>query len=316
MRLFLTGGTGFLGSNIIRVAREQYDAEIFTTVNTWRSESPIDFAYGVIDMGNRASVLNAVRAFQPDVIVHSAILNDLPLMYRDRKLAWRSYVEATHHLTDAANEVGCKIIMVSTDWIFDGTQAVADESTPPNPVNYYGVLKVASERVIAERAQNGAVARVAGVNGIHWLRRDEEQTQNAGFGHFTTAVLSGLRRDGTFTVWMGDDINVRATPSLASESAAQIMRLATRDLQGIFHCTGGESIGRMEFAQLVAEAFGYDPSVVREGAAPPQPELAGIRIPRDTSLSAAWTASQLNRPLLDARALVRNYRQQVETGAI
>ena len=47
--------------------------------------------------------------------------------------------------------------LVSTDWVFDGTQSGATEDTPPNPINLYGFLKAASEIVTLERG--GAVAR-------------------------------------------------------------------------------------------------------------------------------------------------------------
>src|SRR5919198_3536111 len=167
MKLYLTGGSGFLGSNMIRVAREDYGWAVFTAVNAWRASSPVDFAYERVDIGDRDAVLRSVQEIQPDAIVHSAILNDFSLLYRDRALAWRLYVEATHHLVDAANAIGCKIVLVSTDWVFDGTQLGADETTPPNPVNYYGVLKAASELVALERARRCAVARVAGGMGTH-----------------------------------------------------------------------------------------------------------------------------------------------------
>jgi dTDP-4-dehydrorhamnose reductase len=75
------------------------------------------------------------------VIVHSAILNDLGRIYADRRLGWDAYVGATRAVADAANEVGAVLVYVSTDWVFDRTQAGADETTPPNPVNYYGLLK-------------------------------------------------------------------------------------------------------------------------------------------------------------------------------
>ncbi len=52
-------------------------------------------------------------------------------MYRDRKLAWGSYVDATRNVVDAANAVGAKVILVSTEWVFGGTQRDADETTPP-----------------------------------------------------------------------------------------------------------------------------------------------------------------------------------------
>jgi nucleoside-diphosphate-sugar epimerase len=126
MKLYLTGGSGFLGSNMIRVAREDYGWAVFTTVNAWRASSPVDFAYARIDIGDRDAVLRSVQEIQPDAIVHSAILNDFDLMYRDRALAWRLYVEATHHLADAANAAGCKIVLISTDWVFDGTHPSGD----------------------------------------------------------------------------------------------------------------------------------------------------------------------------------------------
>jgi dTDP-4-dehydrorhamnose reductase len=315
MKLYLTGGSGFLGSNMIRVAREDYGWAVFTTVNAWRASSPVDFAYERVDIGDRDAVLRSVQEIQPDAIVHSAILNDFDLMYRDRALAWRLYVEATHHLADAANAAGCKIVLISTDWVFDGTQLGADESTPPNPVNYYGVLKVAGERVIAERAHNGAVARVAGVNGVHWLRPDGAQTQNAGFGYLAAAVVAALRQGGTAAVWSGPNINMRATPSLASESARMVMRIIEQDRQGIFHCTGGEAIGRTEFARLVAETFGYDAAAIRRVAHSAEvPE--GVRIPYDTSLSAAQTAQQLGYRLASVREMVAALKEQITTGRL
>jgi dTDP-4-dehydrorhamnose reductase len=315
MKLYLTGGTGFVGSNILRVAREVYGCAVFTTVNAWRAATPVDFAYERVDIGDRDAVMRSVREFQPEAIVHSAILNDFALMYRDRELAWRLYVESTHHLVDAANEAGCKIILISSDWVFDGTQLSADEATPPNPINYYGVLKVAAERVIAERAHNGAVARVAGVSGVHWLRRDESTAQNAGFGYLANAVMSELRQAGVATVWSGSNINMRATPSLASESARMIMRIVDQDKKGIFHCTGGEAIGRHAFAHLIAETFGYDSSsieLVAHGAGMPD----GTRIPYDSSVSAARTARELDYELPKVSDLMAKFKEQITTNVL
>jgi dTDP-4-dehydrorhamnose reductase len=313
--IYLTGGSGFLGSNIIRVAQEKFNADVFAAVHSWQPSAPVGFSYGSVDLTDRDALFQSVRAFQPDVIIHSAILNDFASMYRDRKLAWRLYVEATRNLTDVANTVGTKIILVSTDWVFDGTQAGADESTPPNPINYYGVLKVACERVVAERGANWAVARVAGVNGVHWLRRGERQAQNAGFGHFATAVVQTLRLNEPFTVWLGEDINQRATPSLASDSAEMILKIARLDRQGIFHCTGGESIGRFNLAQRVAQLFGFDPALIQKGIhIDDLPQ--GARIPNDTSLSAVHTSLELDHPLLGMHTLLARFQREMDTGAI
>ena len=212
---------------------------------------------------------------------------------------------------------GAKLILVSTDWVFDGTQGPADEATPPNPVNYYGLLKVVCETVVAESAHNWAVARVSAVNGVHWLRPDEPLTQNAGFGYFLDEIVQTIRRGEPYTVWEGD-INMVATPSLASHCAEMMLRIATSDAQGIFHCCGGEAIGRRALALLAAQEFGCDTGLIRTG--PPDPHdpgsRQGIPIPYDTSLSAIESARRLDVDLLSARQIIQGYRRQKETGTL
>ncbi|NJM42628.1 MAG: sugar nucleotide-binding protein, partial [Anaerolineae bacterium] len=186
-----------------------------------------------------------------------------------------------------------------------------------NPINYYGVLKVVCETIVQETAQNGAVARVAGVNGTHWARPNDERPQNLGFGHFCTAVVETLRKGEPFHVWEGE-INRVATPSLASESAEMILRIIEQDARGMFHCCGGERIERKALAMLTAEVFELDPTLIQTGA----PEwgdvgsIAGVRVPHDTSLSAAATAGKLGYRLPSARELLQCYRAEVDTGAL
>src|SRR5262249_18472131 len=123
--------------------------------------------YVHLDLDRDEEVRRAVVGLSPEVVIHTAIWNDFAGIYADRRRAWASYVGVTRTLADAANEVGATLVTVSSDWVFDGTQAPADESTPPNPVNYYGVLKAASELVTLERANRPMVARIAGVIGVH-----------------------------------------------------------------------------------------------------------------------------------------------------
>ena len=109
-------------------------------------------------MTDRAAVRAHVEESRPDAIVHCAILNDWARMHADRELAWAAYVESTRSYADAAAEHEIPFCLVSTDWVFDGTQRGATESTPPNPVNLYGFLKAASEIVALDRG--GTVAGV------------------------------------------------------------------------------------------------------------------------------------------------------------
>ena len=311
MRLWLTGGTGFVGSNIVHAGLER-GAEVMTTVHRFHPPGEVAYRVDQVDMTDRAQVAASVAAFRPDVVVHCAILNDWSTMYGDRQFAWDSYVSATGHCADAARESGAAFVVVSTDWVFDGTQGGADEATPPNPVNLYGVLKVASEVVALERG--GAVARVSGVNGLHRARPESPRAQDPGFGYFVASIVDALRRGERFTVWESDDINMRATPSLASESAELILRIGEQRLRGVFHCCGGEAMGRMELAGLACDVFELDSSLLDSG--PPDPSaMPDAPIPYDTSITAPRTSSLLDHEPSSVRDLLVRFRREYEAAA-
>lgn len=314
MRLYVTGGTGFVGSNIVKVAVEHYGAAVFTTVHRWRPDAAVPYRHGSVDVTDREQVLDSVRAFGPDAIIHAAILNDFNRMYRDPARSWRANVDSTRYLTEAANQVGAKMILVSSDWVFDGTRSDSDERTPPNPLNLYGVHKVVGETVVLEAARDGAVARISGVSGVHWTRPDTPLTQNVGFGNLITAVVDALAAGRPFVLWHGA-INMRATLSLASESAKMIMRIIERGARGTFHCCSGASLSRMEAARAAARAFDLDAGLIRNGP-PDWSATAGATIPRDTTMSAAATAERLDYPLPAAAELLLACRRERETGTV
>ena len=88
MRLFVTGGTGFVGSNVLKIAIERHRSEVVTTTHSWAGSGDESFAVARVDMTNPDELRQAVRDAAPDAIVHAAILNDFSLIYADRRLAW------------------------------------------------------------------------------------------------------------------------------------------------------------------------------------------------------------------------------------
>jgi dTDP-4-dehydrorhamnose reductase len=319
VRVYLTGATGFVGSNAVRVFTERHGAELFCPWHRTEPPAAAPYASARIDLTDGDAVLRSVADVRPDVIVHSAILNDFLGLTADRRRAWAAYVGATRHLVDAANAFGARLVLVSTDWVFDGTQGPASEVEPPNPVNAYGFLKAACELVVTERAERGAVGRIAGVNGVHWARRDEAglpRRQDAGFGYFVAALVQTLRAGRTFTVWEGPDVNMVATPTLASDGADLLARLAASEMTGIFHCCGGEHADRAALARAAVEAFDLDGDLLAFGPPDPGAVPHGVRIPHDTRLDARATAAALGVELPDLRTMLGRLRHELDTGEL
>jgi dTDP-4-dehydrorhamnose reductase len=314
MRVYVTGGTGFVGSNLVKLYAEWHKLDVVLAARR-PPQRELAGTFADVDLLDPRSVRASILREKPDVVVHSAILNDFELIDQDRALGWDSYVGATRAVVDAANEIGAVVVYVSTDWVFDGTQPNSVETTPPNPVNLYGFLKAVGELVVLERARNPIVARIAGVNGVHWAQPDAPRQQDAGFGYFVASLADTLALGKPFTVWQSETINVRASPSLASESAEMMLQLVQAGARGTFHCCGGESATRMELAQAAAEVFDLDAGLLRAG--PPDPDaLPPARVPRDTSLDARATAADIGYELPSIRELLTEFRWQRETGEV
>jgi dTDP-4-dehydrorhamnose reductase len=298
----LTGASGFVGSNLRRVFAHR-GAEVLAP------------AHAEVDLTDGAVVRRWVQARRPDAIVHAAIWNDPAGLRRDRRRAWAAYVGATRHVVDAANATGAHVVLVSTDWVFDGTQGPAAEDEPPNPINAYGFLKTASELVVTERAERGTVARVAGVQGVHWERPATPRRQDAGFGYLAASIVDALRAGRRFTVWRSAKINGVATPTLATDAGALIWRALERGRTGILHCCGGEPADRETLARATAEVFELDGDLLVFG--PPDEAAIGAEpIPYDTRLDATATAGALGVRLPDLRTALHRLRIQMETGGI
>jgi dTDP-4-dehydrorhamnose reductase len=301
MRVYLTGGFGFVGSNIARVFGG-HGAELVRP------------SHADVDLRDAALVRHSIAAAAPDAIVHAAIWNDPAGLLRDRRRAWDSYVEATRNVVDGAGALGAHVLLVSTDWVFDGMQAPAREQDPPNPVNAYGFLKAASELVVRERAERWTVARIAAVQGVHSERPELPRTQDAGFGYLVAALVQALRARRPFTVWAGPGLNASATPTLASDAAELMWRALEGGVTGILHCCGGEHIDRVGLARRAVAAYGLDEELLDVGP-PTRPDptaVGGERIPSDTRLDARATAAALDARLPDLDTMLARLGAQLQ----
>jgi dTDP-4-dehydrorhamnose reductase len=318
MKIYLTGSTGFVGSNFLRVALEHHDAKVFAALNNTELNLRKNLSRAKVNLTDREAVKKSVREVKPDAIVHMAFFNDLTKAYQDRKAAWRVMVEATQYLLEVAQNLNIPFIFVSTDWVFDGTQGIADETTPPNPINYYGVMKVVAETLVTNYSK-GAVARIAGVFGLHWEQQNWAALQNTGFGNLPVATVQALQKGERFDLWMdGDNLNRFATPTLATDACEMMLKIIKQNKAGMFHCCGAESISRHSVVQRTAKAFGLDVNLIREaGINGHQPKgWQGIPIPSDTRLDGTHTAKVLNHKQLTFDESLAKLKIQMETGAL
>src|ERR1051326_3987030 len=102
------------------------------------------------DLGQAEPLDHILRQARPAVVINPAAIADVDASERDHALAYAANVEGAANLARASAVVGAHIVHVSTDYVFDGSEANPgpyDETAAPHPVNYYGETKLEAERV-------------------------------------------------------------------------------------------------------------------------------------------------------------------------
>ena len=133
MRVWISGGGGFVGSNIVRAAVDG-GHEVLTSAHTF--VVPVDARYSVdrVDMVDDSAVRGSIEQFAPDLVVHCAIMNDWHRMYADRDASWAAYVGATRSTAKAAlDDAGAAYVLVSTDCSSMAHKAERMRRHPPTP---------------------------------------------------------------------------------------------------------------------------------------------------------------------------------------
>jgi dTDP-4-dehydrorhamnose reductase len=206
-----------------------------------------------LDISDARAVRAAVTAFRPHVIINAAAYTAVDKAEAEPKLAAAANAKAPGHLAEAAWALkGCRLIHISTDYVFDGR---ADEpykpSDAPHPLSVYGRTKLAGEQAVLDvLAERAVVLRTA------WVYAPRGR-------NFLLTMLRLMREHGAVRV-VADQ---KGTPTAAASIARALWCIAQHSsVQGVLHWTDAGVASWHEFAQAIAEdalAAGLLPQAVQ-----------------------------------------------------
>ena len=153
-RLLVTGGTGYLGGELVRQA---VLAGWEVTATYLSTEPPAVTAahWCRLDVTDGLAVPGLVGALDPDAVIHTAYLREGPR-------AEEVTVGGAATVARAARASGARLLQLSTDVVFDGERAGRyAEDDPPRPVSRYGTDKVAAERAVLAADPHALVVRTS-----------------------------------------------------------------------------------------------------------------------------------------------------------
>jgi dTDP-4-dehydrorhamnose reductase len=230
----------------------------------------------IVDITQKQQTTKSIEGIAPSVVVHAAAETDVDRCETERDLARSVNVTGTVNIAEICAEIRAKLILISTDYVFDGVQGNYAESDEPNPVNFYGLTKLEAERAVAKISPKSLVVRTSVLFGWHPSKLN-----------FATWVMKGLREHQTTKV-VTDHVN---SPTLNENLADAIKMAIEHNSEGILHVAGSERISRFDFAIKIAETFDLDPRLL----VPVKMDDLGwvARRPRDSSLRVQKAEKEL-----------------------
>ncbi len=228
MKVAIIGGDGQLGSDLVRVFLSQ-GADVASLV------------YGDIEVADPASVQAVLGKIGAKIVVNTAAFHDVEACENDPQRAFAVNAFGARNVALACAKYGCRLIHVSTDYVFDGQKGRPYvEEDCPRPLNCYGNSKLSGEFFVQTLAKDFAIVRVSGLFGISPCLGKKGM-------NFVRLMLKLARERGEVKVVTDEFV----TPTYTRAAAEQIARLSSAEVTGLFHLTPQGACSWYEFAEAI-----------------------------------------------------------------
>ncbi|GAA5800524.1 hypothetical protein EDC94DRAFT_628140 [Helicostylum pulchrum] len=243
MKVIVTGGSGLLGRPTIREFKKA-GCDVVGTAFSRAKDGLLK-----LDLTDSIAVENFIEAQQPDVVVHCAAERRPDVAEQDHDGVLRLNVETPKTLGRICKKRGIMLIYISTDYVFDGTAPPYEVEDKPNPLQFYGETKLGGEEAIKSVYPEAVILRVPILYG---------DTEYNGESAINVLIDVVLNHDKPTVV---DNVSCRY-PTNVEDVARVIKDLSVakvkdhKDIKGIYHFTGQESITKYQVCEIVSKILG------------------------------------------------------------
>ena len=303
MKIFITGVCGQLGHDVVNNAtlrgHEIYGSDIQLTYSGVADGSAVTSApYVQLDITDQNAVAGVINKIRPDAIIHCAAWTAVDAAEDD---ANRDKVDRINHLgtqyiAEAAKSIDCKMLYLSTDYVFDGEGERPWEPDDKcySPLNVYGQSKLDGELAVSSILDKFFIVRIAwvfGLNGNNFIKT----MINVGKTHDTVRVVN-------------DQIG---TPTYTIDLARLLVDMVETERYGYYHATNeGGFISWYDFCVEFYKQYGLDTKVI-----PVSTEEYGLSKaarPHNSRLDKSKLIDSGFTPLPDWKDAVRRYLKEAD----
>ena len=273
MRVFVTGVKGQLGHDVMNELAK-------------RGHEGIGVDIEEMDITDAESVRKVITEANPDVVIHCAAWTAVDLAEDDDKKEKVHQVNAvgTENIAKVCHDLDCKMIYISTDYVFDGQGTRPWEPDDErHPLNVYGQTKYEGELAVEKWVKKFYIVRIAWVFGVNGK-------------NFIKTMLNVAKTHSTLKV-VNDQIG---TPTYTFDLARLLVDMIETDKYGYYHVTNEG--GYISWYDFTKEIF-------RQAVELGHTEYAEDKITVLPVTTAEYGVSKAKRPFnsrLDKKKLVEN----------
>lgn len=229
MKILVTGAGGQLGHALHEVLPARHEV-LWTDLED-------------LDVRDLAALRTFMEAERPAAVLHLAAVTHVDACETQPDRAYEVNALGARFMALAAREVGAEVLLVSTDYVFDGTaRRPYEEYDEPAPLNVYGRTKLQGERALTALVDRHYIVRTSGLFG-------------EGGNNFVATILKQQRKQATLQV-VTDQI---CRPTYAGHLAAAIAQIIGSGNYGAYHVASAGEASWFEFARAILDRAGCGP---------------------------------------------------------
>lgn len=303
MKVLVTGVTGQLGHDVMNELHKRgYEgvgsdiAPKYSGADDGTAVTKMDYVQ--MDITNSEEVTETIKKVNPDVVVHCAAWTavDLAEESENKEKVMSINVGGTENIARVCKELDCKMVYISTDYVFDGygTRPWEEDCKDYAPLNVYGESKLMGEKVVSLNLEKYFIVRIAWVFGVNG-------------NNFIKTMLKVGKKFDTLKV-VNDQIG---TPTYTYDLSRLLVDMIETDKYGYYHATNeGGYISWYDFACEIFKQAGYKTKVN-----PVTTEEYGVskaRRPFNSRLNKTKLVDNGFTPLPDWKDALNRYLKEID----
>lgn len=302
MKIFVTGVGGQLGHDVMnelnRRGIEGVGSDIAAQYSGVQDGSAVTtMPYVPLDITDREQVARVLAEVRPDAVIHCAAWTNVDGAEDEanKPKVYAINVQGTDNIASACKALGCRMMYISTDYIFNGQGETPwqPDCNDYAPLNYYGETKLGGEQAVTKYLDKFFIVRIAwvfGLNGKNFIKT----MLNVGKTHDTVRVVN-------------DQIG---TPTYTFDLARLLCDMIVTEQYGYYHATNeGGYISWYDFTCEIFRQAGYTTRVV-----PVTTEEYGLSVaarPFNSRLDKSRLTERGFTPLPDWKDAVSRYLKEL-----